>query len=294
VIKISNYPEKKRYVAISLDPVHVGSGEYSLGRADNAIVRDPTTNVPKIPGTSLAGVIKAYAELVKEENPANFQSYNMEKIFGSETQQGMIRFYDAQILFFPVASIQGTVWITTKELAEYWFRYAGDENGEKPKNLENKAYAVRGIVPKPLNFGWLLLEVESIPNSKEIELPSKLDKFVKRIVILSDKLFSQIVNDNLEIKTSVRIDQETGTAKEGALFTYEAIPRGTIFGFDVVIDKRRGIINDAETLINSTFPCLKLLGVGGLGTRGFGRIEVFPLEGDKDNAEPSSEGESNA
>ncbi|MGQ9720274.1 MAG: type III-B CRISPR module RAMP protein Cmr4 [Candidatus Jordarchaeum sp.] len=278
------------FVAISLDPVHIGSGEYRLGRADNTIVRDPTTNVPKIPGTSIAGVIRAYAEIAKKEDSAKFQSVNIEEIFGTETQQGMVRFYDSQILFFPVTSIQGTVWITTKELIEYWLVDVKDKNGEKlkiPDKVQDKAYVMKGIDDsKPFNLGWLMLELQSISDGKETTLPSKLSKFVKRIVIVSDKLFSHIINDNLEIKTSVRIDPETGTAKEGALFTYEAIPRGTVFGFEVVIDKRRGIVNDADTLIKSTFPYLKLLGVGGLGTRGFGRIEVFPLEGDSGNAEP--------
>ena len=53
-------------------------------------------------------------------------------------------------------------------------------------------------------------------------------------MIVSDKLFSHIVNDNLEVLTSLRIDPETGSAAEGALFTYEAIPRVTILLFVMV------------------------------------------------------------
>ena len=62
----------------------------------------------------------------------------------------------------------------------------------------------------------------------------------KRIVLVSDKFFSQIVNSNLEVRTSVSINPETGAAEDGALFTYEAIPRATFLWFDVIVDDYRG------------------------------------------------------
>src|SRR5579884_1335515 len=57
-----------RHLALCLDPVHVGTGGYRLGRVDMSIVRDPATGIPKIPGTSLAGAVRAYAELAKAED----------------------------------------------------------------------------------------------------------------------------------------------------------------------------------------------------------------------------------
>ncbi|PMP95009.1 MAG: type III-B CRISPR module RAMP protein Cmr4 [Candidatus Aminicenantes bacterium] len=277
----------KKYFGKALDPIHIGAGGYRLGGVDNTIVREPATDVPKIPGTSLAGVIRAFAELAKEEDEKKqdsekkFKDLKIEDVFGTENKKGMLRFFDGLIIFFPVSSIQGTVWVTTKELLEYWLGDLKDSNGEKmkiPEKIDDKAYAVKGIDPKkPLNLGWLLLEIENIADGKEIVLPLKLKEFLKRIVIVSDKLFSHIVNDNLEVRTSVRIDPTTGTAAEGALFTYEAIPRGTILGFEVVIDTRKDENVNIDQLIKETFPYLKLLGLGGLGTRGFGRIEVFDV-----------------
>lgn len=274
-----NEPEK--YGAIALDPVHIGAGGYRLGRVDNTIVRDPTTDVPKIPGTSLAGVIRAYAEIVKKEDDI-LKTVNINEIFGTGDRQGMLRFYDAQILFFPVSSIQGTVWITTKELLEYWFRELKDKKGEKlkiPETIDDNAYILKGINnSKPLNLGWLMLDAKGVSDGKELILPKKIDDFTKRIVAVSDNIFSHIINDNLEVRTSVRIDPTTGSAEQSALFTYEAIPRGAIFGFEIVKDKRRGIADNIEPLIEATFSYLKLLGVGGMGTRGFGRIDVFNLK----------------
>ncbi len=285
---MNNELETKKVYARALDPIHIGAGGYRLGRVDNTIVRDPATDVPKIPGTSIAGVVRAFAEMVKDQ-----KHIDIENVFGSkpgerETKKGILRFYDGQIIFFPVSSIQGTIWITTKELLGYWFGEIKDKSREKikiPDEIGNEAYAIKGIVDtnKPLNLGWLLLEVENAENGKEILLPLEMDNWVKRIVVVSDKLFSHIVNDNLEVRTSVRINPDTGAAAEGALFTYEAIPRGTVLGFEIGVDyalakqRERDIrnINDVlNKITEAVSPHLKNLVIGGMGTRGFGRLEI--------------------
>ena len=290
---MNNKLEPKRVYARALDPIHIGAGGYRLGRVDNTIVRDPATDVPKIPGTSIAGVVRTFAEIVKEEDKKKeekqkFRDVDIESVFGSKpgenkTEKGILQFYDGQIILFPVSSIQGTVWITTKELLGYWFGEIKDKNGENikiPDEIGNEAYAIKGIdTNKPLNLGWLLLEVENVENGKEILLPLEMDKWVKRIVVVSDKLFSHIVNDNLEVRTSVRINPETGTAAERALFTYEAIPRGAVLGFEIGVDnalaKQKDIDTDVvDKIISAVSPYLRNLGIGGMGTRGFGRLEI--------------------
>jgi len=282
---MSEYVNIRRVYARALDPVHIGAGGYRLGRVDNTIVRDPATDVPKIPGTSIAGVIRAFAEIVKKEDKTKDDSdkqlkgIEIEEVFGTENKQGALRFYDGQIILFPVSSIQGTVWITTKELLEYWFVGIKDQDSNKieiPNDVKNEAYAIKGVdADKPLNLGWLLLKVENVENGKEAVLPLEMDEWVKRIVLASEKLFSHIINDNLEVRTSVKIDPDTGTAEAGKLFTYEAIPRGTIIGFEVGVDKHRNGRIDIDKIINAVLPYFKNLGIGGMGTRGFGRIELF-------------------
>lgn len=276
--------EAKKVFARALDPIHIGAGGYRLGRVDNTIVREPATDVPKIPGTSISGVIKAFAEIVKKEDEKKsdtdkkLKDIDIEGLFGTETKKGILRFYDGQIIFFPVSSVQGTVWITTKELLNYWFD-AKDEFGAKdkiPDDLGDKVFPLCGIAAeKPLNLGWLLLEIEK--NGTNQSLPPQIVNLAKRIVAVSDKLFSHIVNDNLEVRTSVRIDKDTGTAVEGALFTYEEIPRGTIFGFEICLDRTRNSVSDdvINRVMNAVSPYLRNLGIGGMGTRGFGRLEIL-------------------
>lgn len=306
---MGNELEPKKVYARALDPIHIGAGGYRLGRVDNTIVRDPATNVPKIPGTSIAGVVRAFytVYLMENDNECKSESNEEEKkrcaeekakvVFGDETKKGLLRFYDGQIIFFPVSSIQGTVWITTKELIDYWFGEIKDKNGEKikiPDEISDDAYPIKGIdTDKLLNLGWLLLEVKKPEDGKEIALPQEMDKWVKRIVVVSDKLFSHIVNDNLEVRTSVRIDPDTGAAAEGALFTYEAIPRGTVLGFEIGVDnalaKQRDIgLEVVDKIIEAVSPYLRNLGIGGMGTRGFGRLEINlgSNDGGETNAQP--------
>ena len=52
------------YFAMTLDPVHVGTGGYRLGHVDNTIIRENATRLPKIPGSSLNGVLRSYTAMV--------------------------------------------------------------------------------------------------------------------------------------------------------------------------------------------------------------------------------------
>jgi CRISPR-associated protein Cmr4 len=112
-------------------------------------------------------------------------------------------------------------------------------------------------------------------------------------VIVSDKLFTHIVNSNLEVRTSVSINPETGAAEEGALFSYEALPRATVLEWDVICknpqhfqaggQKVSAKINNQDIsdpakvfeVVRAAHPYLEHLGIGGMGTRGMGRLRVI-------------------
>ncbi len=268
--------EPFRYLARCLDPVHIGSGGYRLGRVDMTIVREPATGIPKVPGTSLAGAVRAYAEMAAEED-ATLPDIRI--VFGDaagdQGRQGMLRFYDADIVVFPLISDQGTVWVSTEDRLRSWLY---PEVAIAGPAQDDRVVVLKGLPNnRPVNLGWLLLEVDaSRPNG----LPDRPDlPFLTRLAVVSEKLFHHLVNDHLEVRTSVEIDDETGAAKSGHLFTYEAIPRGTVLGFEIAVDARRGNgtrKEDVLRMLERAFQGLKLLGMGGMGTRGFGRIEILP------------------
>ncbi|MBU1599029.1 type III-B CRISPR module RAMP protein Cmr4, partial [bacterium] len=113
---------------------------------------------------------------------------------------------------------------------------------------------------------------------------------------------SRIVNDNLEVRTSVAIDPATGAAVDGALYTYEAIPRATVLWFDVVYNKPENfringqdiMMEDATTKtkakakanwewikenVEKGLKLIEYMGVGGMNTRGMGRMRILNLKG---------------
>jgi len=197
--------------------------------------------------------------------------------------QGQIFFSDLNILFFPVFTMKGTRWITTvKRLKDAGF---SSDIGE----LSDNKIKAKNINGNYLNLGWLYLEVEEPGDSLSINPNLKFGNFELKeedIVIVPETLFSHIVNSNLEVRTSVSIDPITGAAKEGALFTSEAIPRGTIFYGEIRIFDKRAFeyiegklrpLPGSEQLIsalNDSKQFYETLGIGGMTTRGFGRLKI--------------------
>ncbi len=344
-------PKNIEIFAMATDPIYIGTGGYTIGRVDNTIVRDPITNIPKIPGSSLAGTWRYYVVLealkaIKDKQPkwediknseGNTIEEKLEKTdwrynqlegwkgflgnqvmrikcagqddapneeidsekntghcghcivckgFGFSKKyiswQGQIFFSDLNILFFPVFTIKGTKWITTvSKLKEIGLEEDDPSEGKIKTKKGDEGH---------LNLGWLYLEVEGEHN---FCIDIEIDDFKLKpedVIIVPEELFSHIVNSNLEVRTSVSIDPITGAAKEGALFTSEAIPRGTIFYGNVrIFDKSifEGIEPKLEPLPNKDELSNALkdskhyyesLGIGGMTTRGFGRLKITSPE----------------
>lgn len=252
--------EAYRYLLMTTDPVHIGTGGMRLGRVDNSIVREPGTRLPKIPGTSLSGAIRSYAAYRYGKRTCARQGRHCGQptcpicyTFGSvkgegsgESHSGVVSIGDARLLLFPVYSMAGPVWVTSPSALEDF-----GVSGEKVN--ENKAKWNREITSQNhLNLGWLMVEKDGADWTVPEELKNKNlpDQASNRIVLISDKLYSQVVNSNLEVRTSVAINPKTGAAEDGALFTYEAIPRAAFLWMDVVIDDFREAFPSKKQLEN--------------------------------------------
>lgn len=314
--------ENFRYYAIATDPIHIGTGGYRLARVDNTIVREPATNLPKIPGSGISGVCRAYSALAYnkylysrdgklyscagkggEGGEQHCGKYDCPicTTFGfskgpKQSFQGLAQFFDAKIIFFPVHSMIGPVWITCASVLK-------DVLITELSNCPREKFApiYHDYLNTVLNFGWLLLQKNSRQNvtfNMPEEVQSKLSAIRNRLFQVEDGIFSELVNTNLEVRTSVAIDPATGAADPGALFTYEAIPAGTVFAFDIVINnpqnfliyaaqdgklepkqiehnKTLATINSTKTIVDKGLEFIKDLGLGGMGTRGFGRMKVL-------------------
>lgn len=297
----------KRFIFMTLDPIHIGTGGTNLGIVDNTIVREAGSNIPIIPGTSISGAARMYAAMFmgdldaagskKPKSTENPVSYTFGYINGSSKEQtskaGVVSFSDARIVLFPVYSSEGTIWVTTRAMLN---EIGLDVKGLSPVD-EEKAYHLGGTDENSkIKIGWLYIDVENLAVEK-----SKLDGLAgksewqlleQKIYMVSDKLFTQIVNDNLETRTSVAINSETGAAEDQALFTYEAIPRATWLISKVIQDdfKSTGFrtamencqVNDRVKdwkspmdVVKAGFKVIEYLGIGGMTTRGFGRMKII-------------------
>ncbi|HHJ49872.1 MAG TPA: type III-B CRISPR module RAMP protein Cmr4 [Phaeodactylibacter sp.] len=352
-------PQTYRFFLMTIDPVHVGTGGMLLGRVDNPIVREPGTRLPKIPGTALHGAVRHYAaarygkiscagqkgHCGRPPCPICYTFGSIEGEMGSFS--GVVSISDARILLFPVYSMVGPVWVTSPTAL---YDAGLGEHEVSPDKAKWGGNGSDLLGDKPLNLGWLMVEREG--NLPDISWPSQIPPQIRnRIVLVSDKLFSRIVNSNLEVRTSVSINPETGAAEEGALFTYEAIPRATVLWMDVVVDDFRGgfpskknlekwgntlkekndsakqllkswhlwkedkkekfddslqkALNwieddlgkyrnsisweDAAQVVTSGLEWAEHLGIGGMGTRGFGRIKTLCCTNLNKNGNPVEE-----
>jgi len=192
--------------------------------------------------------------------------------------------------------LAGTVWVTSPMVLE-----SLDIDGEFGVD-ENKFHPLGDITNDKLNFGWLMLQRENGTGNWDA-LPKAIpDAIRKKAVLVPDTLFPKIVNSNLEVRTSVSIDPATGAAEEGALFTYEAIPRGTVLRFDVVYNSGKCFkVSNQEQLktddngdvgitwvkrnVEAGLKLFEIMGIGGMNTRGMGRLKVLNLGEGGENGE---------
>jgi len=315
--------KEKTYLAIAMEPVFVGTGGYRIGRVDNTIIREPGTNIPKVPGTTIEGNTRYYSWLACKTNGMSLSlgcakgkktkdkdnneifacgecpvclTYGYVQDKNNKTRAGLAYFSDARILFFPVATMIGPVWVSCKRALEEVVEFS-DADKNLIENITNGNFvATQALEPflpeansqKCLNFGWLMLKKreESLNPSTwrlkgdAVDLQILIKQINAKICVVSDEIFSQMVNSNLETRTSVSINPITGAAESGALFTYEAIPRGTIFWFDVTYENPQNyeLSESLELVIGTVEKGLEpfsALGIGGMGTRGFGKIDVI-------------------
>lgn len=164
-----------------------------------------------------------------------------------------------------------------------------DVNRQEP--LDEQVHVASGVkVGGRLNLGWLMLSVVADAFSLEGRLDGVPKEIRDQAVLVSSKMFGHIVNNNLEVRTSVSIDPQTGAVAEGALFIYEALPRGSVLVFDVVVSdpafyriNGRELLKDEggrEKVVETVRKGLKLFGflaVGGMSTRGMGRLRLLGL-----------------
>ena len=295
---------KEHYLLKVLTPLHIGAGQ-GLGHVDLPIVREAHTNFPYIPGTSLKGALRNLeinqVARARGEKPSQVEErltknkfdqkeediLRLAKIFGvagegaeegKEVGAGKVLFSDAFVVLFPVKSAKGIFSLTTcPYVINRFFELLGiDQRVEDVPEGKVKVLNTNGH--KNLindNNKYKLLLEEFVFEAEESE---ELKKFVelvgvfvgeenkRRIVCVNDTDFKDFVSNYTEVQTHIKIDLNTGTVKEGALWTEEYVPAESIFAFSLVF------LEELDFTPPTTFH------LGGDITTGKGFVKVQRLE----------------
>ncbi len=305
------YLSEKLYL-VAIDPIHVGTGGYRLGSVDNTIIRDPSNKIPKLPGSGISGVVKSFypytnenqVEAKKEweclisEGGCGKSSCAICNTFGfskqtkdekgkqgsNENRKGRVQFFDANIMLFPVFTSLGTKWITTLNILKENTKETELINLIQPPKKDT--VFVNSSSNTNIAIGWVSFkQLQNNELFSKIQNISYLKQFAKDILVINEDVFSFLVNNNLEVRTSTRIDHKTGSVIDGALFTYEAIPRSTVFSLEINIfnydyfNNQNVQIQYIKDRLDKALQMLEIVGLGGMNTRGFGRMKLLNFLG---------------
>lgn len=226
--------------------VHVGGGE-SVGAIDLAIAREKYTDFPFIPSSGVKGAIRDWFEKFGEGKEL------VEVLFGPDKDgsehAGAAVFTDARILLFPVRSLKGVfAWITCPFAIERFVRdmkLSGQSVGDlKTPTFKDSSLVFATQESANLIENQLVLE-EFTYNAHQINLSALTDFFKKcfpagaeydywrnkldtNLIVMADDEFRDFVRSSTEVQARIRIDSETKTVSDGALFYQENLPSDTL------------------------------------------------------------------
>lgn len=287
----------------AVSPVHMGAGQ-AVGVIDNPIQRERHTGHPCFAGSGIKGAVRhGFTAIGGDEK-------HIPRLFGpapdaasSDMYAGAVSFGDAQIVVLPVRSLKrGYVYATCPQAISRASRLLGligiRTDWPNLKVLEGHCFHAN---PALLSNNKLHLEAfEYIAEeSKELlrlseALASKAlpeedgyaffrDKLKTDLVVLSDTDFAYFSQNAMLVEPHVRIDPDTGTAKDGGLFYTENLPPESLLIAPMLASQTRTGKEDhlpAEAVMSQIKTVLdgKLLQIGGDVTTGRGLVIAKVVE----------------
>jgi CRISPR-associated protein Cmr4 len=169
-----------------------------------------------------------------------------------KSQAGALGFSDARLLLFPVKSMKGVfAWITCPQIISKLndeLKLAGikDEKGNDLKFNITKGNIAAANSNLYINEKNIILEEYTFEVNEKSDEVKKLGEWLSEqiygknadsfwanklktdIVVLNNDDFKDFVNLSTEVITRTKINNETGTVEQGALFTEEYLPAESI------------------------------------------------------------------
>ena len=234
------------------------------------------------------------AEIDDTFGPEDSTSKQSNKI----NRAGNISFTEARVLAFPVRSAKGAfAYITCPFLLNHFKRLTGKGDLPEIPEIDDQSCLASGGVTFAEKKAVVLEEYRfshqgNVPDLWADALHGLIadpvwQTVMQRLVVLSDGDFAHFVKSTTEISNRNRIDAQTGTVENGALFNLECVPAETLFMAAIHLIGRketeikpkdapaaRIYTTDSEKLITSLITDTPLLQFGGSSTTGRGFCSI--------------------
>src|SRR5438270_4227865 len=229
----------------ALSPLHAGTVQ-GVGVIDLPIAREKGTGLPFLPGSSLKGTLRARCS-----------AQECKQVFGPDTIEvqtdsnhaSAVQFSDQRLLLLPIRSLAGTfAWVTSPYILRRLVRDMEDIEMTSPAGIPsiqegnclivskrnnqevdskitvnaNKTQAVYledlDLVPQPDDNAtdwaiWIASRV--FPGDDNADWQKML---IERFCIVHDDIFNFLINTATEITARIRMEENTKTVQEGALW----------------------------------------------------------------------------
>ncbi len=293
--------QTKQLLIFTRTPLHVGAGS-SVGAIDQPVQRERHTGHPIIPGSSIKGVFRDAA------TQSALDETSIDDTFGPEdsttkqsakiTRAGNISFTEARVLAFPVRSAKGAfAYVTCPFLMNHFKRLSGKSDLPDIPEIDDQSCLASSGVTFTDKKSVVLEEYRfshqgPVPNAwtdvfHELITDPVWQTVKQRLVVLADGDFSHFVKSTTEISNHNRIDAQTGTVEDGALFNLECVPAETLFMASIHLIGRketeikpkdqpssRIYTTDSEKIITDLIKNTPLLQFGGSSTTGRGFCSI--------------------
>jgi CRISPR-associated protein Cmr4 len=288
----------------AVSPVHLGAGQ-AVGLIDNPIQRERHTRHPCFAGSGLKGAVRHGFQALGGDKDL------IDRLFGPDSNSGdlhagALSFGDAQLVALPVRSLKGGYVYATcpQALARArrllgllgqppaWPALPDFEEGHclianpalrSADKLHLEAFEYVAEVSEQLPGLAADLAAKSLPDDAAYTFFR--EKLKTDLVVLADTDFSYFAENAMLVEPHVRIDENTGTAKDGGLFYTENLPPESLLIAPLLASQTRtgkadGAM-DAQVVMAKITTILngRLLQIGGDATTGRGLLVARVVEG---------------
>lgn len=287
--------------------LHVGTGQ-GIGVIDMPIARERASNLPLVPGSGIKGVLR---DECKDRDDIDEKNYKA--LFGPEADDnasdfaGALAVSDARLLCLPIRSWRGTfAWVTCPMILRRYQRDLQDNNNPNlPDSIlepdDESAYPSSETALEESNKIYLEdLDLNKAGNNADIM--DKWAKFIanqiftdeswqtlftKRFLIVSDNTFDFLSETATEIRARIRIQEDTRTVQQGALWYEEHLPAETILWGIIGSDNARDESNKSAKELLKILPDNDTrIQIGGNATIGAGQVRwILSAEEKEDGGE---------